>query len=439
MAIRPIRAPILPIQRAAQIHPSIAPIAAPSIIARTIANVQPMDSHLFSAPALSNQRTALNSPFANIKRNLVAPTLAAKPIASTVTAVPFNPAITPSAPPATSAASAPSSVAAPPDASQAQQSSQPDNSQQDDSQPYQDQTQGYQDSSASQPSQQDTSSDQTSSDDSGYQAPPDDGSGGYQIPDAQTADDDPSQYGDGFGAESSPIACYVQRNCLSCVALDNSSGLGIVPLTMTVKLPSSYPDGPVNPGSNPEIDSAIALARKALNNTSIQEKQRMAAQSLVDRARCGDQNAMAIIALVAQNAKTSQRAAMAQSYIQAYIKANPVKEDGSFGTEPNDGETSVSRTAVRLANSPPLTKKRILNMVNVFGGARTRKRKLLAHGMTKFGADPQVEELRGRLDAVEKALLDFGRAIGLGRAIQIVRQNGRIAAISPAAAWEHGE
>jgi hypothetical protein len=249
--------------------------------------------------------------------------------------------------------------------------------------------------------------------------------------------------GDGFGAEDSPISCYVQNGRLCCTAIQPTAW-GVVPLMASVRV-SGYPDGPVTLGANPSLDAAIGESTKRLMASSVKESQKLAAESLVNRARCGDQNAMAIIALVRQHAPSSERARTAQHFIAEYIKAHPVTDSMMAGEEAAvvTPDVSVGRAAVRLANGPALTHGRVGSMISIFGGRRTRKQKILKHAIARFGSErshaDEHRRIRARLDAIEQTLFDFGRALGLARAIQTVRNDGPVKALSSSAGWELGE
>lgn len=246
---------------------------------------------------------------------------------------------------------------------------------------------------------------------------------------------------EGYSSDNQPIEVYMLDNKLCCTAM-HSTPWGLVPLSIVAPIQGEkFQDGPVTIGEDSRLDTAINDVKKKMQVSSMKEEQRLAAESLVKRARCGDQNAMAIISLVAQNAPKSARAKSAYQYIRQYIDSHPLGAPRFAGESVSTGPSRpVHRIGVRLANSERLTNDRIGHMVNVFGGKRSKKRKLLTYGITKFGAESEIEELKKRLDSVEKALLDFGRAIGLARAIQLVRApQTPIKVLSPKAAWELGE
>ncbi len=250
----------------------------------------------------------------------------------------------------------------------------------------------------------------------------------------------------GFGddGQTTQYTCYMQNGIMCCVSILPTEW-GIVPLMSSVKVKGEYPDGPVSEGQAPELDAAIAESKKRLMTSSRDETQKLAAEALVIRARCGDQNAMAIIALVSKNARKGMaRSQTAFKAIQSFIARNPVKPDTVSGEGASYlstiGANSVNRAAVKLANGPALSNQRVGDMVAIFGGPGSRKRRVLFHGITRFGNERDLQALAPRLDEAERALLDFGRSIGMARGVQSVRApGGRIANMSADAAWELGE
>src|SRR4051812_32654626 len=92
----------------------------------------------------------------------------------------------------------------------------------------------------------------------------------------------------------------------------------------------------------------------------------LAAESLVLRARQGDQNAMGMIAQVREQASRGvQKCKESLAAIAAYIKANPLKEDSyNFGGE---GTPRVTYGSIVIANGPMLTDEYIMKLGAQFG------------------------------------------------------------------------
>lgn len=83
------------------------------------------------------------------------------------------------------------------------------------------------------------------------------------------------------------------------------------------------------------------------------KRQSVAARQLVVRARQGDQNAMAMIARVAEVAKQPNpplRAVIAHRLIQDYIKKNPADPDAIFGADPPKAVSFPKEEVANLRN-----------------------------------------------------------------------------------------
>jgi hypothetical protein len=243
--------------------------------------------------------------------------------------------------------------------------------------------------------------------------------------------------GEGFSAQYAPVSTYVQNGRLCCVAIHPET---MTPMVSCVPI-SGYSNGVANMGADPQLDAAIAEGQKRLMTQGNVEQMKKGAEALVTRARCGDQNAMSIIALIGKNARGgSRRAAVSYALIQAYIQKNPVSPFGKDSNPPDPPALAIYKASAQMANSAPMTNEHIHNIVSVFGGRKSRKRRILAHGIAHFGHEEKLEVMKRKLEPIDKALLDFGRSIGRARAIQIARSpNGRIAVLSPGASWELGE
>lgn len=232
--------------------------------------------------------------------------------------------------------------------------------------------------------------------------------------------------------------CYVSNGYLCCISLQPTA-TGVFPFISYVK--TTLPNGPVSTGMNERIDKAIAFTMHNNKASSIDESQKIAAEALVKRARCGDQHAIAIISLVRTNAnKNIPRAKQAFKYIQDYIANHPT-DDTLHGEEPSLSVPVrlVDNSATRFANGPNLDKHVVGNLIRTFGGKRSRKRKLIIHGISNFGNETELTKLKQRLKGDEQALIHLGECIGRARAIQAIRKGYPIAILSKTAAWELGE
>jgi hypothetical protein len=157
----------------------------------------------------------------------------------------------------------------------------------------------------------------------------------------------------------------------------------------------------------------------------------LAAQNagLVRRARCGDQNAMAMITLIRDNAAAGvPLARTSHGLIMAYIRNNPV--DGmtvgaDFGGD--IGADPVQVMGVRLALGP------VLSDADVYAFCRD---------MTPAECNAFVDGMYFRPMQGDPVLANanaIGRAVTNARRLQAVRMGGPIANFDPASAWELGE
>jgi hypothetical protein len=267
------------------------------------------------------------------------------------------------------------------------------------------------------------------------------------LPTAAPRGGDPATIGSEPGSEPDqmPAAWHVERGTLTGMTLAPTPW-GIVPVSTTA--PVSWPDGPVRRGGDPAVDEALARGEEDLRRRGEHEAQKLAAESLVTRARCGDQNAMAILKLVGENAQKQgpqgDRARAAFAMVERYIAEHPVSESVLSGDGEPAGERAshptpertVARAAVILANGPELTTELVREMVSAFGGRRNRQQRALAQGIRGHVHDDD-RSTEGIEDS-ELLLHDYGRAIGFARAVQIVRAGGSPAALSPEVGWELG-
>jgi len=193
-----------------------------------------------------------------------------------------------------------------------------------------------------------------------------------------------------------------------------------------------------------------------------------AAESLVERARLGDQNAMATITSIAEaKAKGSQRANMAHALILDYIHKHPSPGHGfvarrkpttrfnvyhllrEASKEPDLAQFAgdvgelvlkapdAMAAAVSIADGCPLTRDRLEAIAKLLGDEKEQRLFmycLACSNGAKMRILVQVLPPNGR--QIAKA----GSALGMARKIQGIR-SGRmpLARLSPMVAWELGE
>jgi hypothetical protein len=150
--------------------------------------------------------------------------------------------------------------------------------------------------------------------------------------------------------------------------------------------------------------------------------QEAAAASLVRRARAGDQNAMATLNLIRENAaKGETKAVSMYDILCSYVRQNPIDASG--------GPDKSYVAAIRLSHGEHLTNSRIQEYASTMSG---EEEQAFVDGMYQrpsFGSDPQVRRANF-----------MGRTIGTARRLQAVRSaQSQISNYDHACAWELGE
>jgi len=197
------------------------------------------------------------------------------------------------------------------------------------------------------------------------------------------------------------------------------------------------------------------------------------AQELVNRAREGDQNAMALIRRTSDSAgRGSRKAKNAYTMIMSYIREHPIvsipehalpKHDKVSGEVadaigclcdhmsadwidnpqnlgyvfalPSGGNAGLMAGAVILADGPDLTDERIYNL-----GAHIlndNERNTFYEGVS-VGSKENGSQRGFTLSPEDKRVFNVGRAVGTARSIQIVRKGGDLAHHNECMAWELG-
>jgi len=252
-------------------------------------------------------------------------------------------------------------------------------------------------------------------------------------------------------------SAYVKNGRL-CILGVQESEVGLVPFSYITEVDAE--DGPVDFGvedQDPNISAAIEKAREPMSLKAEEAKMKVVAGQWVDRARAGDQNAMALISGCRVNAQRgSERAKKAVKFLGEYIRANPVDlTDGNCRNylpqatpdkaliqklsqfKGDDGAVSawapaLSKkdpylTAVVLADGPHMTTERIVSIGSHFGEDEKSDFILGVKGWN-------IKEPVRSSDA-----FFAGQAIGNARAIQAVRQGYPISHFCRVSGWELGE
>ncbi len=144
--------------------------------------------------------------------------------------------------------------------------------------------------------------------------------------------------------------------------------------------------------------------------------------SVVRRARNGDQNAMALMALVRDNAaKGHPRAMESAEHLNEYIRNNPV------GSNPRIGDDGTYADAVALSHGPKLHHPRVAGFLSQFSGDERQAVQFgLIHRETANANHPRHAQA-----------IRMGKIVGQARSMQMVREHGSsLRAFDPRVAWE---
>jgi len=197
---------------------------------------------------------------------------------------------------------------------------------------------------------------------------------------------------------------------------------------------TDMPKSPVVPSSpNPRIRASLfarfmgwlGFTKIATMHGDPQQTRMQAAASLVRRARCGDQNAMAIIDVARVNAaKGSLQAKLGVEALQAYIKANPA---GADMAGENDGDPSY-RAAMHLADGPYLSTARISRGTAHYGSEEVeafRQGFRNARNLPPFAASsPNTQALQA------------GKTVGIAKRLQNLRLGAPLKEYDTDIGWE---
>jgi hypothetical protein len=155
-----------------------------------------------------------------------------------------------------------------------------------------------------------------------------------------------------------------------------------------------------------------------------------AAAMLVERARVGDQNAMAMLSLIGSNAKKGNaKAREALVHVERYIRHNPVVK--AHKGLPLAAQAKVNAQSLAMAQGAPLTDDRIRQMASAFSSEDER------HAF----ADGVNNHENGKIYPHDLRARNLGRTVGYARGLQKVNcePNCPISEFSSIVGWELGE
>lgn len=255
----------------------------------------------------------------------------------------------------------------------------------------------------------------------------------------------------------SPLASAFVRKGRLCVIGVAETDYGPVPFSFSESV-TNAPEGPVDFGGDlaESVKTALdSIEKKTKSKVDIAQV-RLAVESVVLRARQGDQNAMALLRQVAINAKRGyHRAKFALKIATDYIKKHPIGTGPSFGVEVErmlrKARSPEARSATVVALVPYVSLPRLVN--ELFDGPSLRKhmknialalpkneRRAFDYGL-RTGRDPNIMG-----EACDKLDPKYYRAFQLGHACKrallmqnALTPNGRLTDFNPTIGWELGE
>lgn len=257
-------------------------------------------------------------------------------------------------------------------------------------------------------------------------------------------------------------SAYAKGGRLCVIGIDEDEELGPIPFAHSLEVGESLPDGSIDLGEETHIELS-ARVESELSEVIDRERQRLGAEELVERARAGDQNAMAMIEAVRENAEEhgDLKAQNALLAIKTYIDKNPpeLEEERyqprkrspiirSLRELPAHEETNYALAvtswapaaddpyvaAVALSMGPTIARARVDEIAAGFEANAFR------FGYSHFGADRKLDRACDGVDEERARAIRAGQIVGIARTLQGV-QSGKlpISKLDPGSAWELGE
>lgn len=260
------------------------------------------------------------------------------------------------------------------------------------------------------------------------------------------------------------LRAYVVGRRLCVIGVEDTS-MGPIPLAAYVDLQEDVPQGIVTDDSPPILQRALAHAETRMDE-NFEEKQLIAAiTSVVSRARDGDQNAMAILALMGKRAREGNPKALVVSRIvrrhisstpsdtveigqeeaKPAIQSNPVlsaivaHRDNGYAVAlaihlPKAPRTFA--TVMTLAHGPILSSGLIMETASHLDDEQDT---LFLDGVKRCNDDRRLFMQAKQLEEDDACILLAGRLVGMARTVQAVgRAKMSEKAFGPDIAWELG-
>lgn len=230
----------------------------------------------------------------------------------------------------------------------------------------------------------------------------------------------------------------------------DDSQMGPVPFAVAVSVEGEAPEGPVDLNETPSnVADALLAARQNIKGELTKGRIKLIAESLVLRARQGDQNAMAMMAAVRTNAaKGNERAKFTLQLMKGFARHR--KPDVSFGLDQLKSENPYERNAAIVAYGPTLELDKLYLMLANGPDLKVARDEIcraiepslqgsfvIAY---KLCRDPtKLTRVSKAFSREERDVARVGFIVGRAHILQSVRNGGKISLLSEPAGWELGE
>lgn len=255
----------------------------------------------------------------------------------------------------------------------------------------------------------------------------------------------------------SPLASAFVRKGRLCVIGVAETDYGPVPFSFSESV-TDAPEGPVDFGADlsQSVQTALDSIEKKTKEKVSKAQIRLAVESIVLRTRQGDQNAMALLRAIAQNAKRGYRLAQTSLKIAtSFIKKNPLGTGPSFGADVDrmlrKARSPQAKGAVVVALVPYISMPRLINelfdgpplrghMRNIALALPKSERAAFNYGF-RTARDPRsIDRASSKLDPKYYRAFQLGHACNKALRMQhAFTPKGRLSDFDATVGWEHGE
>jgi hypothetical protein len=193
---------------------------------------------------------------------------------------------------------------------------------------------------------------------------------------------------------------------------------------------------------SPHIERALGYAQNEVKEKIEENRRQHILESIVIRSRQGDQNAMALIMGIRQQAKVgNKRAVESLKLLKKIIRLNPPREVGPFGF---DAETPYINAATIVVRGPSMPSGMLYHLL-AEGPDLKRFRFAICKAVESellpafFQGYKSGTTEKAPQDREQKTMYLLGHVVACAQQLQDFRLTGDIKRHFPTAAWELGE